>query len=114
LTGPSLLTALANDEGYERCFAAPIEAFGRAGDVALAVSTSGNSPNLVRAFEVAKQLGLHRAALLGFKGGRLGPLADPAVVVACDSVPMIEDAHLMINHMLTEAVRDLLAHEVQT
>jgi D-sedoheptulose 7-phosphate isomerase len=105
-----LLTALANDEGYEQVFAAPLRACARPGDLALGVSGSGNSPNLVAAMQTAREMGLHSAALLGFAGGRTRDLVDLPLVVPVDSTPLVEDAHLIINHMLTEMLRNSLAH----
>lgn len=103
-----LISAFSNDESYDESFAGPLRALGRAGDLALAVSASGNSPNVLHALEAARDLGMYTAALLGFAGGGALSLADVPIVVPCDSVPHIEDAHLMINHALTECLRDLL------
>ncbi|HWE63149.1 MAG TPA: SIS domain-containing protein [Chloroflexota bacterium] len=105
-------SAFGNDEGYDQVFAGPLRALGRPGDLALAISASGNSPNVLEALRVARELRMHTAALLGFAGGHAFALADVPVLVASNSVPHIEDAHLMINHMLTECVRTLLQQHV--
>lgn len=105
-----LLTALANDEGYDQVFAAPLRILARPGDMALAISGSGNSANVVLAMQAACDLGLHSAALLGFAGGRTRELVDLPLVVPVDSMPLVEDAHMIINHMLVEMLRNALTH----
>ncbi len=71
-----MLTALGNDMGYDTTFSFPLETYGRQGDLAVAISCSGNSPNILRAAEVAKKTGLVLVALTGMKGGKVGPMAD--------------------------------------
>ena len=78
----SWLTALANDEGYERVFAAQLESLGRRGDVLALISASGNSPNLIAAVDAAKELGIDTVGMLGFDGGRLARYGDPAPLAA--------------------------------
>ena len=95
------ITALGNDEGYENVFSAQLEPLVQAGDVLLAISGSGNSPNVLRAVEVAKQHGATTIGLVGFKGGKLKSLADICVVVPTDRIEQAEDAHLIIDHILT-------------
>jgi D-sedoheptulose 7-phosphate isomerase len=99
----SWLTALANDEGYERVFAGQLENFAGAGDVLVVISASGNSPNLVAAVEVAKARGATTIGLLGFDGGALLPLVDDAIHLETPrgAYGLVEDGHLMICHLLT-------------
>jgi D-sedoheptulose 7-phosphate isomerase len=110
LTSPtSMMTALANDDGYGTVFADALRIFGRRGDVALAVSTSGNSPNVLAGLVAGRELGMHTAALLGFEGGAAAGIADVPIVVGHESVPHLEDVHNVINHMLTSCLRELLS-----
>jgi D-sedoheptulose 7-phosphate isomerase len=95
-----LLTALANDMSYDVVFADPLAALAEPGDVAFALSGSGNSPNVLAAMEVARAMGLTRIGLTGRDGGQLAPLCDVAVVVPTDSMQAIEDAHLVILHAI--------------
>lgn len=92
------LTAYANDESYEIALARQLEAFAEPGDVAIVLSGSGNSPNVLRAMETARSLGLKRIGLTGRDGGKLAPLCDVAIVVPDQSMQVIEDAHLVILH----------------
>lgn len=92
------LTAYANDESYDIALAKQLEAWAEPGDVAVVLSGSGNSPNVLRAMEQARELGLTRIGLTGRDGGKLAPLCDVAVIVPTDSMQIIEDAHLVILH----------------
>ena len=100
------LSALANDLGYENVFVEQIENLLKPRDVLIALSASGNSPNIVRAAEFAKAHGGRVLALVGFQGGRLRELADVAVHLPCDAYGPVEDGHLVINHIFTEALRE--------
>lgn len=99
----SMLTALGNDDGYEAVFAEQLRRFARPGDVLMAFSTSGNSPNVVKAVEFARSAGMTTAALTGAAGGRLAELADHVVKVPDDHVGRVEDAHLILAHMICYA-----------
>ena len=99
----SWLTALGNDYAYEDVFVRQLENYGQAGDVLLALSVSGNSPNLVKAFEWAKAKGLKTIALVGGKRGRLAELADEAVVIADEHYGRAEDCQMHICHLLCYA-----------
>jgi D-sedoheptulose 7-phosphate isomerase len=94
------LTAYANDVSYEVVFAEPLAALAEPGDVALALSGSGNSPNVLRAMDVAKEMGLTRIGLTGFAGGQLKDKCDVCVIVPSGSMQVIEDAHLVILHSI--------------
>ncbi len=102
----SWLTALANDEGYEAVFAGQLENFARPGDVLVVISASGNSPNLIRAVEMARRLGLVSIGLLGFDGGRLRTLVDDVVLVQSEAgaYELVEDAHMVLCHVLTRSL----------
>ena len=99
------MTAYANDEGYDRIFAEPIISLVQPGDVLLAISGSGNSPNVLRGVEAARQLGATTIGLTGFLGGQLKDLVDICLVVPYNSLEQIEDVHLIINHILTVSLR---------
>jgi len=92
------LTAYANDVSYDAIFAEPLASLAEPGDVLIALSGSGNSPNVLRAMDVAKKMGLTRVGLTGYAGGRLKDLCDICIVVPSDSMQVIEDAHLVILH----------------
>lgn len=110
---PSILTALANDIGYEAVFASQLDAFFGEGDVLVLISASGESPNVVAAARRARELGGSSIALLGFSGGTLAEIADITVVVATEhgEYGPVEDAHLALNHMISEALRERIAAE---
>jgi len=97
----SLMTAWANDTDYNRVFSEPLKNLAQPGDLLIAISASGNSPNIVLAVEVAKQLGLKVVGLAGFGGGKLAKLADAAFVVPSDDYGPVEDVHMILDHMLT-------------
>lgn len=92
------LTAIANDYGYEQVFARPLAALARPGDCLVALSTSGNSPNVLLALETARECGVTTVALLGRDGGRARALADVAVVVPHGDSARIQEAHIFIGH----------------
>jgi D-sedoheptulose 7-phosphate isomerase len=100
-----LMTAWANDTSYDRVFAEQLSALVRPGDVVVAISASGNSPNVLAATRVARQLGAATIALTGQSGGRLGRLAELTIQVPARSVEQVEDAHLAIAHSLCVALR---------
>lgn len=99
-TDTSLLTAIANDFGVDRMFARQVESLGRAGDALLGISTSGNSANVLRAAETARERGLAVVALTGATGGALAPLADVAVRVPSKVTAHIQECHLAIEQLL--------------
>lgn len=95
-----LLTAAGNDLGFERIFARQIEALGRPGDLAIALSTSGRSPNVIAGLRAARAGGLSAAALGGADGGMLGMLADPVLLVPSAETARIQEMHIALGHML--------------
>lgn len=100
----STLTAYANDVSYEMIFSEPLAALAEPGDVIIALSGSGNSPNVLRAMDTAKELGLTRIGLTGFAGGKLKSKCEVCVVVPSDSMQIIEDIHLAILHSIFRVV----------
>jgi len=103
-TDTSALTSIANDYGFERIFARQVEAIGQPGDLLMAISTSGGSPNVLQAVEVARALGLKTIGLSGRDGGQLKDMADVCVVVASESTARIQEAHILIGHILCDLV----------
>ena len=99
----SWMTALANDYAYEDVFAGQLQNYGQRGDVAFALSVSGNSPNCVKALEWAKKNGLRTVALVGGKRGRMAEIADEVIVINDTHYGRVEDAHMGICHMLCYA-----------
>ena len=100
-----LMTAVGNDNGYGQTFAYAINAFARPGDAAIAISGSGNSPNVVGACRLAKDRGMTLVCLTGFDGGQISHLADLHIHVPSDNYGVIEDIHLSIGHMVTQALK---------
>jgi D-sedoheptulose 7-phosphate isomerase len=98
----ALLTAWANDVGYESVFAEQVKSLGQSGDVLVVVSASGSSPNIVAAVRAARARGLETIGLLGFDGGEVKSLLDEHVVVDCLDYGHIESAHLVLGHLLTD------------
>ncbi len=101
-TNTSLLTAQANDLGFDTVFSRQIESLGREGDVLIAISTSGNSPNILRGAQTARGMGIKVVGLTGRDGGKLAPMSDIAISVPSDDVPRIQEAHIAIGHLICE------------
>lgn len=99
-----LLTAAGNDLGFELVFSRQIEALGRPGDLAIALSTSGKSPNVIAGLRAARAAGLSTAAFGGGKGGVLPALADPVLLVPSDQISRIQEMHITLGHMLCAAL----------
>jgi D-sedoheptulose 7-phosphate isomerase len=107
-TDSSAVTAISNDYGFEHVFSRQIEALGKKGDVLLLISTSGNSPNLVKAAKKAKEMEIETFALLGSEGGELKNLCDYPIIVPSDNTPRIQEMHIVIIHMLCELIENKL------
>jgi D-sedoheptulose 7-phosphate isomerase len=108
-TDTSILTACANDFGYEEVFARQVEAIGAADDVLVGISTSGNSANVINAFEAAASAGMKRVALTGNDGGHIGKMDGVlSIVVPSCSTQRIQEGHITIIHALCELVEDAL------
>jgi len=97
-------SAYANDYGYETVFAEPLRSLARPGDVAVGISASGNSENVLRAMEAARELGLATVGITGYQGGKLKDLVDLCIVVPSEDMQYIEDAHLAIIHAVFRAL----------
>jgi D-sedoheptulose 7-phosphate isomerase len=100
-TNSSILTAVANDYGFERVFARQIEALGQPGDVFLAISTSGNSPNVLRALEQCRAMGIVTIGLTGKTGGKMPPLCDYCLRMPSEVTMYIQQAHLALEHIFS-------------
>jgi len=103
-TDASALTAIGNDFGFERLFSRQIEALGRPGDLAIGITTSGRSPNVLLALREARARGLAAAALTGGTGGELHGLADPLLIVPSSVTARIQEMHIMLGQMLCGAL----------
>jgi len=103
-TDSSLLTAGGNDFGYDTIFECQVRALGRPGDVAIGITTSGTSPNVLKALKAARDMGVTAAALSGKGGGDLVGLAEPLIVVPSDTTARIQEMHIMIGHMLCDVL----------
>ena len=110
-TDTSALTACGNDMGFEEIFARQIEALGRPGDIAIGISTSGNSPNVLRGLAAARAGGLVAAAFSGRGGGSLVGLADPLVIAPADPTARIQEIHILLGHMLCAGIERELGVE---
>lgn len=101
----SVITAIANDIGYEEIFAYQLQMKAKPGDVLIAVSSSGNSPNIVKAITKARQLGMVTIALVGFDGGIAKNTAEYVLHVSSDNYGVVEDAHQSLMHIMAQAIR---------
>jgi D-sedoheptulose 7-phosphate isomerase len=106
----SILTAYGNDEGYENVFAQQLINLIRPGDVVVAFSCSGNSPNVIRAIEAAKMYSAKTIGFTGFDGGKLGKMVDINVCIPSTSFEQIEDIHLMLEHIICSTLREESEH----
>ncbi|MBQ6753867.1 MAG: D-sedoheptulose 7-phosphate isomerase [Bacteroidales bacterium] len=104
----SYLTAVANDYSYEDIFARILEAEGGEGDILVGISTSGNSSNVLKAFEVAKRKGMHTIAFTGMGGGKMSEKSDVLLAVPSKDTPRIQESHIMIGHIICEMVEKAL------
>ncbi len=113
-----MITAWANDSSYEDVFADQMVNFIQAGDVAFGISASGNSPNVLKALELAKKADATTVGITGFQGGKMNALLDRGIVVPSDNMQQIEDAHLVLAHMifldLRQRIRALAAEKKHT
>jgi D-sedoheptulose 7-phosphate isomerase len=109
----SYLTAVANDYGYEKVFARLISGLGRKGDILVGISTSGNSKNILQAFDVCKEQGLYTIALTGASGGKMRDAADLLINVPSNDTPRIQEAHITVGHIICELVEQEIFGEKQ-
>jgi D-sedoheptulose 7-phosphate isomerase len=110
-TDTSILTSIANDYDFIEVFAKQVRALGRPGDAAVGLSTSGNSGNVVRGLEAAREMGLKTLALSGGKGGPVAAAAEMAIVVPSANTPRVQEVHITIGHVLCDLVDFLLFPE---
>ena len=102
LANAAVITCIANDEGYDHIFAYQLATQASPGDVLIAISGSGNSPNIIEALREAKHIGMRSYAIVGFSGGEAKALADVAVHFACDDMQIAEDAQMILGHMIMQ------------
>lgn len=107
-TNSSVLTAIGNDYSFGDVFARQVQGIGRAGDLAFAISTSGNSPNVLRAVDVARKVGLVTVGLTGRTGGKLSGAVDHCIRVPSDQTPRIQEVHILTGHILCELIEETL------
>lgn len=107
----SCVTAIGNDYGFDLVFARQLEALGRPGDVAIGISTSGNSPNVVQGLAVAKKRGLRTVALTGSSGGQLKTGVDHCICAPSNETPRIQECHILIGHIISELVEQEIFHD---
>ena len=103
-TDTSALTAIGNDYGYDYVFSRQLEGMGQKGDLFIGISTSGNSVNILKAFQSAKSKGITTVALVGRDGGEMAKIADISLVVPSESTPRIQESHILIGHILCDII----------
>jgi D-sedoheptulose 7-phosphate isomerase len=103
-TDTSNLTAIGNDYGYDKVFSRQLEGMAQEGDLFIGISTSGNSQNIINAFESAKDRGVTTVALVGRDGGKMGAMADYAIIIPSQSTPRIQESHILIGHILCDII----------
>ena len=104
----SYLTAVANDYGYEETYARMIQAAGREGDILFGISTSGNSPNVVRALLKANEIGMISIGFTGKNGGKMSDICNKIIKVPSDDTPRIQEAHILIGHIICQLIEEEL------
>ncbi|MEO2082688.1 MAG: D-sedoheptulose 7-phosphate isomerase [Desulfurobacteriaceae bacterium] len=107
-TDTSILTAVANDYSFDRIFERQVEALGKEGDVLIGISTSGNSENVIRAVEKAKEMGILTVGFLGKDGGKLASMVDHPFIVKSFSTPRIQEVHITLGHVLCDFIEKFL------
>src|ERR1700748_3171932 len=107
----SCVTAIGNDYGFDLVFSRQIEALGRKGDVAIGISTSGNSPNVLCGMSVSKKLGIHTVAFTAHSGGKIRDVADYCLCAPSNETPRIQECHILIGHIISELVEKTIFHE---
>jgi D-sedoheptulose 7-phosphate isomerase len=105
----SAVTAIANDYGYEHVFSRQLQALAVSGDVAVAISTSGNSKSILEALTVARKMGVYTIGLTGASGGRMRELVDVLIAVPSSETPRIQECHILVGHALCDAVEQAVA-----
>ena len=103
-TDTSAITAIGNDFSFEEIFSRQVSAIGHKGDLLFAISTSGNSKNIIRAVNVAKEAGIFTVALIGYDGGQLGKISDLSIIVDSSFTARIQEMHILVGHIICEAL----------
>jgi D-sedoheptulose 7-phosphate isomerase len=111
-TDSSILTSIGNDFSFDDIFVKQIQALGQKGDLALGISTSGNSPNVVKGIQVAQKMGLQTVSLTGGTGGKLKELADLAINVPTKATPHIQEVHIWVEHLVCQLVDEVMFGEL--
>lgn len=104
----SYLTAVANDYSYDVIYSRLMTGMGRKGDMLIGISTSGNSKNIVNAFDICKEKGITTVALTGHDGGRMGEMADYSLIIPSNDTPRIQEAHITLGHIICEIVESTI------
>ena len=107
----SAVTAIGNDYGFDQVFSRQVEALGASGDVAVGISTSGNSPNVLQGLITARKMGLHTVAFSGGSGGKLKDAADHCICAPSSETPRIQECHILIGHIISQLVEQAIFHE---
>ena len=102
----SYITAVANDYGYESTYARMVEAAGREGDIFVGISTSGNSPNVVKAMKKAKEIGMLTVGFTGRDGGKIQEICDIMIRIPSDDTPRIQEAHILVGHIICQLIEE--------
>jgi len=102
----SYITAVANDFGYDETYARMLEACGRKGDILVGISTSGNSPNVVKALKKANEIGLITIGFTGGKGGEMNSICDIMIKIPSDDTPRIQEAHILVGHIICQLIEE--------
>ena len=103
-TDTSNLTAIGNDYGYDSIFSRQLSGMGQSGDLFIGISTSGNSQNIINAFQVAKEKNIFSVALVGKDGGKMANLADIALIIPSSETPRIQESHILVGHILCDII----------
>jgi len=112
-TNSSSVTAIGNDYGFDLVFARQMEALGKKEDVAVGISTSGNSPNVLRALEAAKSKSIYTVALTGASAGKMKGLADCTICIPSEETPRIQECHILTGHIICEIAEEMLFSSLQ-
>jgi D-sedoheptulose 7-phosphate isomerase len=105
-TNSSILTSIANDYDYSQIFSVQIRSLGKKGDIALGITTSGNSPNIIEGVKSARKLGLKTIAFLGADGGKVKDLVDHFLLVPHKSTPRVQEVHIIMAHLICQLIND--------
>jgi D-sedoheptulose 7-phosphate isomerase len=102
----SYLTAVSNDYGYDEVYSRLVKGMGQKGDILIGLSTSGNSKNIIKAFEMANKIGMHTVAMTGASGGKLKNICEYLINVPSEITPRIQESHILIGHIICEIIED--------